>query len=89
MVYSTRRLRPGFALFPVPPNPVPTPVLITPYVQMQNTGTPPVAAFSVPIAPSGFGDLKVTGRLTRFRLDFYGTCELAQGDCDINATGAV
>ena len=89
MVYSTRRLRPGFALFPVVPNTVPTPVKITPYVQMTNTGVPPTPAFTVPIAPSGFGDLKVTGRLTRFRFDLYGTCELNQGDVDISPTGSV
>lgn len=89
MVYSTRRLRPGFAQYPVPPNQVPTPVLITPLVQMTNTGTTPVAAFSIPIAPSGFGDLKVSGRLTRFRFDLFGTCEFAQGDVDLSVTGSV
>jgi hypothetical protein len=89
MVYSARRLRPGFAQYPVPPNPVPTPVLITPLIQMRNTGTPPVAAFSTPIADSGFGDLKVTARLMRFRFDLFGACEFAQGDVDINPTGAI
>lgn len=89
MVYSTRRLRPGFALYPTVPNTTPTPVKITPLIQQRLTGTPPVAPFSVPISDDGWGNLKVTARLMRFRLDLYGTCELAQGTVDINPTGSV
>lgn len=90
MVYSTRRLRPGFAQYPVPAlSTYPTPVMITPLVQQKLTGTPPVAAFSTPISDDGWGNLKVTARLQRFRFDLYGTCEFAQGDVDINPTGAV
>jgi hypothetical protein len=69
--------------------PTPTPVLITPYVQMTTTGSLPQALSPVPISADGWANFKASGRLIRLRLDLFGAAQLAQGNVEINATGSV
>ncbi len=88
-MYQTRRIRPGFSTYPVPGASGAPPVRVTPMVQMTTTGTTPVSGDQVAISDDGWVNLMVTGRLTRFKVNFYGTAETAQGVIDINRLGEV
>lgn len=87
-VWQTKRIMPGFALFPVPGASGQAPARVTPLVQMK-VGTPPVAKAAKAISDNGFFNVMATGRLTRFQLNVYGPAELTNGVVDINPTGEV
>lgn len=88
-VMQTRRVRPGFTTYPVPGATGAPPAKCTPYNQMTITGTAPVAGSVSPISADGWFNLMNTARLQRFRIDLYGTAELAQGYVELNVTGEI
>lgn len=87
-VWQTRRVRPGFTLYPVPTVST-TPAKITPYNQMTLTGVVPVAGRPQPISDEGWFNLLNTARLQRFMISLYGSTELAQGSVEMYMTGEI
>jgi hypothetical protein len=87
LMYQTRRVRPGFYTYPAPLGSAP-PCRVTPLTQYV-PGTTPVAQPTVAISDDGWANTVVTGRLTRFQVNVYGECELAQGDVDLSSAGGV
>jgi hypothetical protein len=56
---------------------------------MGPTGVAPVAKAPTTISQDGWFNRMVSGRLVRYRMDLYGTSEVAQGTVDMDPTGEV
>jgi hypothetical protein len=88
-VYQTRRVRPGFTTYPVPGNIGAPAAKCTPLNQYDRTGVTPVAGQPEVISDDGWFNNLNSARLQRFRIDMYGTAEIAQGTVDLDPTGEV
>jgi hypothetical protein len=88
-VFATRRLRPGFTVYPVPGATGAPAAKCTPLNQYTQNGTTPVPGQAEVISDDGWFNNVNTAGLQRFRIDMYGTAELAQGQVDIAESGEV
>ncbi len=88
-VWQTRRVRPGFTQYPTPAATGAPPARVTPLNQMMLNGVPPVNGTPVVVSDDGWANLMNTARLQRFRIDMYGTAELAAGTVDLLQGGEV
>lgn len=92
-VWEATRVMPGFTQAPVPGNTGAPAARCTPLIQMQ-AGTPAIIPSRYQqqgqkLSDNGFFNVVVSGRLIRFKLEFYGTAEIALGEVMINQTGQV
>jgi len=88
-VWQTRRIRPGFTLYPTPSASGAPPARVTPLNQMTLNGVAPTPGTQVAISDDGWANLLNTARLQRFRLDMYGIGEVAAGAVDLLQGGEV